>query len=366
MESTIFEYMGKYDYENVFLCQDRSVGLRAVIAIHDTTLGPATGGCRMWTYASEGAAIEDAMRLAKGMTYKYAAAGVNLGGGKVVVMGDPRTEKTEALFRSLGRFINRLGGIYITGEDVGTTLREMEYMRMETPYVITLPASWGGAGPISPATALGVVEAMQAALEQAYGSDTLAGRTVAVQGLGMVGYEAVRILREAGATVYAGDIDAAKVRRVVEEYGAIPVEDPNRMHALDVDVYCPCALGATINDQTIEELRCKVVAGSANNQLHEERHGDRLQEKGIWYAPDYVANAGGTIYDTDRLLPGGMNHERAMENVRRIRETTREVLRIARTEGIPTYRAADRYAERRIAQVAKAKALRAASDVQMR
>ncbi len=365
MESTIFEYMGKYDYENVFLCQDRSVGLKAVIAIHDTTLGPATGGCRMWTYDTEGAAIEDAMRLAKGMTYKYAAAGVNLGGGKVVVMGDPRTQKSEALFRSLGRFINRLSGIYITGEDVGTTLREMEYMRMETPYVITLPASWGGAGPISPATALGVVEAMKAACEEAYGSSSLSGRKVAVQGLGMVGYEAVRILHEEGAVVYAGDIDAGKVRRVVAEYGAIAVEDPNAMHALDVDVYCPCALGATINDRTIDDLRCKVVAGSANNQLHEERHGDLLQEKGIVYAPDYVANAGGTIYDTDRLLPGGMNHDRAMENVRRIGETTREVLRIAREEGIPSYLAADRYAERRIAAVAKSKALRASSDVRM-
>lgn len=236
---------------------------------------------------------------------------------------------------------------------------------METPYVITLPAAWGGAGPIAPATALGVVEAMRAALAEALGDDALGGRTVAVQGLGMVCHEVVRILREAGATVYAGDIDADKVRRVVEEFAAVPVEDPNAMHALDVDVYCPCALGATINDRTIEALRCRVIAGSANNQPHEERHGDRPQEKGIVYAPDCVANAGGTIYDTDRLLPGGMNHERAVENVRRIRETTRQILRIARKEGIPSCRAADRLAERRIQEVARSKALRTASDVRI-
>ena len=365
MESTVFSYMERYDYENVFLCQDRSVGLKAVIAIHDTTLGPATGGCRMWTYASEGDAIEDAMRLARGMTYKYAAAGVNLGGGKVVVIGDPRRERSEALFRSLGRFIHRLGGLYITGEDVGTTLREMEWMRMETPYVITLPAAWGGAGPISGATALGVVEAMEAACEEAFGTPDLHGRSVAVQGLGAVGYEAVRILTERGAKVFAGDIDDAKVRRVVAEYQAEAVADPNAMATLDVDVYCPCALGATLDDDTVPKLKCRVVAGSANNQLKAERHGDMIHAMGIAYAPDYIANAGGTIFDTDRLLPGGMQPERAMENVRRIGETTRKVFALARAEGIPTYLAADRYAEERIAAVAKSQALRTASGVRM-
>ncbi len=365
MESTIFRYMEQYDYENVFLCQDRSVGLKAVIAIHDTTLGPATGGCRMWTYAGEGDAIEDAMRLARGMTYKYAAAGVNLGGGKVVIMGDPRTDRSEGLFRSLGRFIHRLGGLYITGEDVGTTLREMEWMRMETPYVVTLPAAWGGAGPISGATALGVVEAMEAACEEAFGTPDLKGRSVAVQGLGAVGYEAVRILTERGAKVLAGDIDAAKVRRVVEEFGAGAVSDPNAMAVLPVDVYCPCALGATLNDETVPSLRCRVVAGSANNQLQAERHGDMLHQRGIWYAPDYVANAGGTIFDTDRLLPGGMQPDRAMENVRRIGDTMRQVFRLAKSEGIPTYLAADRFAERRIAEVGRSQALRRSGDVRM-
>jgi leucine dehydrogenase len=200
MES-ILAYMARYDYENLFICQDRSVGLQAVIAIHDTTLGPATGGTRMWTYPSEMHAIEDALRLARGMTYKYAAAGVNLGGGKCVIIGDPRREKSEMLFRALGRFINRLGGIYITGEDVGTTLREMEYMRMETPYVVTLPASWGGAGPIGGATAFGVVQGMKACVKAVSQSDSLEGRTVNVQGLGAVGSEVVPLLVKEGVRV---------------------------------------------------------------------------------------------------------------------------------------------------------------------
>lgn len=365
MKLPIFAYMEKYDHENVFICQDRSVGLKAVIAIHDTTLGPATGGCRMWTYDSEEDAIEDALRLARGMTYKYAAAGVNLGGGKAVVIGDPKTEKTEALFRSLGRFIDRLHGLYITGEDVGTTLREMEWMRMETPYVVTLPKEWGGAGPIAGATALGVVQGMRAAAMEVFGSEDLSGRSVAVQGVGMVGWEAVRILKEAGARVIVGDIDEAKVRAAQAEFGVEAAEDPNRMHALDVDIYCPCALGATINDTTVEEMRCKIVAGSANNQLHEERHGDILDERGIVYAPDYIINAGGTIFDTDRLLPGGMNPERAMKNVARIKETMAHILRISKTEGVPTYKAADRYAERRMAGVGAAKALRTRTIVDM-
>lgn len=365
VEFSVFSYMEKYDYENVVLCQDRSVGLKAVIAIHDTTLGPATGGCRMWPYASEAEAVEDALRLARGMTYKYAAAGINLGGGKVVIIGDPKTQKSEALFRSLGRFIHRFGGLYITGEDVGTTLRDMEYIRMETPYVVTLPESWGGAGPISPATALGVVQGMRAALEELYGTDELSGRTVAVQGLGAVGWEVVKLLTQAGAKVIVGDIDREKVEHAVHTFGVEAVSDPNRMHALAVDVYCPCALGGVINDRTVDELGCRIIAGSANNQLYAERHGDLLHQRGILYAPDYIINAGGTIFDTDRLLPGGMNPERAMANVRRIKETMKTIFAISKAEGIPTYQAADRYAERRIAAVSNAKALAKSSAVQM-
>jgi leucine dehydrogenase len=361
---TIFGYMHRYDYENVFICQDRAVGLRAVIAIHDTTLGPATGGTRMWTYPSEMDAIEDALRLARGMTYKYAAAGVNLGGGKCVVLGDPRREKSEMLFRALGRFINRLGGLYLTGEDVGTTLREMEYMRMETPYVVTLPASWGGAGPIGGATAFGVVQAMKACARAVYETDSLEGRTVAVQGLGAVGAEVVPRLVEAGARVAVADIDPEKVEAVRSRFPVVAVP-PDDIVGAAVDIFCPCALGGILNAETVPRLRAKIVCGSANNQLREEQDGDALEARGILYAPDYIVNAGGTIFDTDRMNPGGFNHERAMTNVARIFETMTSLIRIAREERIPTYRAADLLAERRIEAVRKARGLAAGGEARI-
>jgi leucine dehydrogenase len=363
MES-LFGYMERYDYENLVLCQDRTVGLRAVIAIHDTTLGPATGGTRMWTYDSETDAIEDALRLARGMTYKYAAAGVNLGGGKCVIIGDPRREKSEMLFRALGRFIHRLGGLYITGEDVGTTLREMEYMRMETPYVVTLPASWGGAGPIAGATAVGVVAGMKACARAVYGSESLEGRTVAVQGLGAVGSEMVPFLVKEGARVVATDIDQEKVDAAVSQFG-IDTVAPDGITEVASDIFCPCALGGIINAQTLSHLRAKIICGSANNQLKAERDGEEVAARGILYAPDYIVNAGGTIFDTDRLNPGGFNRERAMTNVSRISETMSSLIRISREEGIPTYRAADLLAERRIESVRKAKLLANRGDVPM-
>ncbi len=363
MES-IFAYMEGYDYENLFICQDRSVGLRAIIAIHDTTLGPATGGTRMWTYPSEMAAIEDALRLARGMTYKYAAAGVNLGGGKCVVLGDPRREKSEMLFRALGRFINRLGGIYITGEDVGTTLREMEYMRMETPYVVTLPASWGGAGPIGGATAFGIVQGMKACAEAVYGSEALEGRTVTVQGLGAVGSEVAPLLVKEGARVVVTDIDRERIEAVTRRLSVASVH-PDEIIGREADIFCPCALGGVINAETIPQLRVKIICGSANNQLRDERDGQEIHARGILYAPDYIVNAGGTIFDTDRLNPGGFNRERAMTNVSRIYETMSSLIRISREEGIPTYRAADLLAERRIEAVRKAKLLAAYGDTRM-
>ena len=363
MES-ILAYMERYDYENLLICQDRSVGLRAVIAIHDTTLGPATGGTRMWTYRSEMDAIEDALRLARGMTYKYAAAGVNLGGGKCVVIGDPRREKSEMLFRALGRFINRLGGIYITGEDVGTTLREMEYMRMETPYVVTLPASWGGAGPIGGATAFGVMQGMKACARAVYESESLEGRTVTVQGLGAVGSEVVPLLVKEGARVAVADIDREKVEAIANRF-SVPALHPDEIIGRDADIFCPCALGGIINAETIPRFKVKIICGSANNQLREERDGQAIEARGILYAPDYIVNAGGTIFDTDRLNPGGFNRERAMTNVSRIYETMSSLIRISRDERIPTYRAADLLAERRIEAVRKAKLLAARGEVRM-
>ena len=344
----VLSYMARYDYENLYFCQEKETGLRAIIALHDTTLGPATGGCRMWTYSHEDDAIEDALRLARGMTYKYAAAGINLGGGKCVVVGDPRTEKSEALFRALGRFIDRLGGTYITGEDVGTTLRDMEYIRMETPYVVTLPRELGGAGDIAPATARGTLQGMRAACLAAFGSADLSGRTVAVQGLGMVGAHVLAMLRAEGATVAVADIDGRRAADLAARHGATVVS-PDRIHSLDVDIYSPCALGAVVNDQTLPEFQCKVIAGCANNQLATIEHGDQLHERGIIYAPDYIINAGGTIFDTDRLQPGGFNEDRAWQHVDRILETTTHLLDVSAREGISTARAADLLAERRLA-----------------
>src|SRR2546425_11525437 len=264
-EGYIFDLMGQYDYENLFFCQEKSLGLKAIFAIHDTTLGPAGGGIRMWMYDTEADAINDALRLARGMTYKWAAAGANLGGGKCVIIGDPQRDKTEGLFRALGRFMHRLGGLFLAGPDVGTNLRDLEIMRMETPYVVTVPEPWGGPGDPSPATAFGVIRAMQACLKETYDSPDLQGRTVAVQGVGSVGEHAVALLVEAGAIVA---IERERAEHIAAQYN-VKLAHPAEIHSLPVDVYCPCALGAVLNDQTLPELHCKIVCGSANNQLAE-------------------------------------------------------------------------------------------------
>ena len=353
MES-ILGYMEKYDHENLFVCQDKALDFKAIIAIHDTTLGPATGGCRMWQYDNEMDAIEDALRLARGMTYKYAAAGVNLGGGKAVIVGDPKRKDREPIFRLLGKFINRLGGKYMTGEDVGTTLKDMEYIRMETEHVVTLPTYLGGAGDIAPMTAFGVIRAMQACCVSVYGSDSLEGKTVAVQGLGAVGHHAVGQLHGLGARMVVTDIDRDKVDTMVEKYGVEKVAS-EAIYDVDCDIFCPCALGGIINDDTLNRLKCKIICGSANNQLKEERHGDLLEEKGLVYAPDYIANAGGTIYDTDRLGVGGVSHERGRQKVSRIYENLERVFEIADRDKIPTYLAADRLAEERMQRIGEVK-----------
>ncbi len=348
MTEKIFDYMSHYGYEKVLLFQNEDVGLRAVLAIHSTVLGPAAGGCRMWTYASDLDAMEDAMRLARGMTYKYAAAGVNLGGGKVVIIGDPKTQKSEMLFRALGRFINNLRGEYLTGEDVGTTLQDMDYMRMETPYVITLSKASGGAGPIGGATAFGVLQAMKACAQETWGSANLQGRKIVVQGLGAVGYPMVEYLVQENAAVTIADIDAHKVEQVKQAFG-VNALDVRELFSADADIYCPCALGGVVNDETLPQFRVKIICGSANNQLRAERHGDELTRRGILYAPDYIANAGGTVFDTDRLW-GGVNAERGMSKVSKIFERMLQVIEISKTQNIPTYLAADHLAEERIAR----------------
>lgn len=362
MFAPVLDYLRRYSFKKVVLCNDTDSGLRAVIAIHSTALGPATGGLRMWTYASEQDAILDALRLARGMTYKYAAAGVNLGGGKAVIIGDPKRDKTEALFRAMGRMINQLGGEYITGEDVGTTLDDMEMLYAETDYVVTLPEHCGGAGDISPATALGSVEAMRACAQRVWNTSDLSGRTVALQGLGMVGWKALGLLVDAGASVTVTDIDPDKVRRAQAEHGVASV-GPDEIYDLDVEIFAPYALGGIINDETIPRLKSCVVAGAANNIFAEEHHAEELEERGMVYAVDFVANSGGTIFDTDRYRKGGFQPERAMANVRRIYKRIEEIFAIADREKVSFRRAAERLAEQRIEALNRVRLLEPADSV---
>ncbi|MFB5285357.1 branched-chain amino acid dehydrogenase [Peribacillus sp. Hz7] len=344
----VFQYLEKYDYEQVVFCQDKQSGLKAIIAIHDTTLGPALGGTRMWMYPSEDAAIEDALRLARGMTYKNAAAGLNLGGGKTVIIGDPLKDKNEEMFRAFGRYIQSLNGRYITAEDVGTTVEDMDLIHEETDYVTGISPTFGSSGNPSPVTAYGVYRGMKAAAKEAFGTDSLLGKTVAVQGVGNVAYHLCRHLAEEGALLIVTDINKKNVQRAVEEFGAKAV-DPADIYSVDCDIYAPCALGAVINDDTIVKLKAKVIAGAANNQLKEPRHGDLIHEKGIVYAPDYVINAGGVINVADELK--GYNRERALKKVEGIYDNIMKVIEIAKRDNLPTYRAADRMAEERIARM---------------
>lgn len=314
----IFKYMETYDYEQLVFCQDEQSGLKAIIAIHDTTLGPALGGTRMWTYDSEEAAIEDALRLAKGMTYKNAAAGLNLGGGKTVIIGDPRKDKNEEMFRAFGRYIQGLNGRYITAEDVGTTVEDMDIIHDETDYVTGISPAFGSSGNPSPVTAYGVYKGMKAAAKAAFGTDSLEGKTIAVQGVGNVAYNLCRHLHEEGASLIVTDINKESVKRAVEDFGARAV-DPGDIYSQACDIYAPCALGAVINDDTIKQLKAKVIAGAANNQLKETRHGDTIHEMGIVYAPDYVINAGGVINVADELY--GYNAERALKKLKASMQT---------------------------------------------
>ena len=356
MENTIFDLMETHDYENILFCQEKTLGLKAIIVIHDTTLGPAAGGIRMWPYQNEQDAIQDAVRLARGMTYKNAAAGLPFGGGKCVIIADPKKDKTEGLLRAMGRFIHRLNGLFLTGIDVGTTIQDMVLMRMETPYVVTVPESLGGPGNSAVATSFGIFQGIRACLKEVFGNPLPQGRTVAVQGIGAVGDELVKYLLNAGAAVTIADIDQQKVDTLASEY-KVNVVPPEKIHTLDVDVYSPCAMGSVLNEHTIPELGCKIVCGSANNQLATEQDGDRLAQRGILYAPDYIVSAGGVISGLDSLQPGGFNRQRAMDTVSHIYRTMGNVIAISKEQGIPTYRAADVLAEQRIATVRQVKSL---------
>jgi leucine dehydrogenase len=342
----LFSEMKTLGHEQLLLSHDPSCGYFGIIAIHDTTLGPALGGTRFWQYDSTEAALTDALRLARGMTYKAAVAGINLGGGKSVIVGDNKRVDREALFRAHGRFVESLGGRYITAEDIGTSPADMEYIKLETDHVAGL---LGLSGDPSPVTGYGVYVGMKAAAKVRWGSDSLAGKTVAVQGCGKVAYYLCQHLHGEGVKLIVTDIDAEKVKRVVRETGAAAVS-PDAIYDQQADVYAPCALGATINDGTLPRLKVEVIAGGANNQLAEDRHGDLLEARGILYAPDYVINGGGVInvYGELHRWPA----ERSQKKAGEIYDTLLRIFEIARREKIPTYRAADRLAEQRIAAVA--------------
>ncbi len=353
-ESSIFNQLSIFGHQKVVFCKDDDTGLRAIIAIHDTTLGPAVGGTRMWSYASEADALNDVLRLSQAMTYKAAITGLNLGGGKAVIIGDSRTDKSEALMRRYGKFIQNLNGSFITAEDVGTSPKDMEYIRMETKYVTGVPESIGGSGDPSPVTAKGVFMGIKACVKELYGTDNLAGRTVAVQGTGQVGENLVSLLRAENAKVFVSDINEERLGRVAKKYGAEAVNN-NNLFDLDFDIYAPCALGATVNSETIARMKCMIIAGSANNQLADEQSdGKLLLDKGILYAPDYLINAGGLINVYSELA--GYTKKRTMQLAENIYEATREVLKKSKIENIPTNIAANRIAEKRISDIRKIKA----------
>jgi leucine dehydrogenase len=341
----VFAEMQSESYEQLLFCHEPSCGYFGIIAIHDTTLGPALGGTRFWHYAGTDEAVTDALRLARGMTYKAAAAGLNLGGGKSVIIGDNRRSDREALFRAHGRFVDSLGGRYITAEDIGTSPADMEFVRRETDYVAGLQNL---SGDPSPVTGYGVYVGMKAAAKQRWGNDSLAGRTVLVQGAGKVAVALCRCLHREGAKLVITDIDAAKLKAAVEEFGARPVA-VEAIYDQPGDIYAPCALGATINDDTLKRLKVEIIAGAANNQLAEERHGVALEKQGLLYAPDFVINSGGLInvYGELERWP----QERAQRKAQEIYDAILKVFAIAARDAIPSFQAADRLAEERIAAV---------------
>lgn len=350
----IFEYMEQSGHEQLIFCFDKGSGLKAIVAIHDTSLGPALGGCRMWKYDNEEEAVIDALRLSRGMTYKNSAMGLNLGGGKTVVIGDPRRDKTEELFRSLGRFIESLGGRYITAEDVGTGTDDIGIVRQETDFVAGVPDK---SGDPSPATAFGVYRGMKACVKAVYGNESLRDRTVAVQGVGSVGYYLCRHLHDEGARLIVSDIYPDRLDLAVGDFGAQTVP-PDQIWSVECDIFSPCALGAVVNDQTIDQFKCRIIAGSANNQLNECSHGDQLHAKGILYAPDFVINGGGVTNVAHEFHPAGYNRERAYSQVATIYDKIWRIIEISRSQNIPTYLAADIMAEERLEKIGRLSRIR--------
>ena len=355
IDFSLFSSLESYGHEEIVVCSRPEVGLKAIIAIHDTTLGPSLGGTRMWPYESEEAAMKDVLRLSRGMTYKSAISGLNLGGGKAVIIGDPQTDKSEMLFRAFGRFVDGLGGRYITAEDVGMTELEMEWIYSETKYVTGIPKSLGGSGNPSPVTAYGVYMGMKASAKKAYGSDSLKGKKVAVQGAGNVASHLARYLSKEGAEIYITDIYKEKAKKVAEEVSGTFV-DPDDIYDVDMDVFSPCALGGVINDDAISRISCDIIAGGANNILDDEvKHGEDLIDRGILYAPDYVINAGGVINISSELE--GYDEGRAMQKTERIYDTVLDIFDYAEENSVTPVNASNRLAEERIESVKNLKSI---------
>ncbi|MEW6724371.1 MAG: Glu/Leu/Phe/Val dehydrogenase dimerization domain-containing protein [Bacillota bacterium] len=346
-----FDEMEKQGHEQLVFCHDKSSGLKAIINIHDTTMGPALGGCRMWNYATEAEAVYDGLRLSRGMTYKSAASGDSYGGGKAIIWGDPKEDKSEELFRAFGQFVESLNGRFITGTDVGTVANDFAISKVETDYLVALPESYGGSGDSSILTALGVWQGMKACAQEVWGTNSLSGKTVAVQGVGKVGHHLVDHLYDEGANVIIADVNESYIERIITKYPQTRAVAPEEIYGVDCDIFSPNALGAVINDETLPRLRCKIIAGAANNVLAEERHGDELHQLGILYAPDYVINAGGLIQVADELH--GFDPNRARRKVANIYNSLLRIFEVARRDSIPTYRAADVMAEERIAAVGR-------------
>jgi len=342
------------NHEQVSFFYEKESGLKAIVAIHSTTLGPALGGLRMWPYATDEEALVDVLRLSQGMTYKAAAAGLKLGGGKAVIIADPKKDKSDYLFRAFGKAVHSLGGRYITAEDVGTDVHDMETIRMETPFVTGVDRDHGGSGNPAPFTAYGTFMGLKAGVERKLGVTTTKGLTVAIQGMGNVGWELAKLLIDEGARIVATDIDDGRLEQAKAELGVHSVVKPNEIYSVDCDVFAPCALGAVINDETVEILKAKVIAGSSNNQLKEHRHGEILDKLGILYVPDYVLNAGGLINVYTEL--GVYSRTRSLRFCKKIYHNCNKVFDISERDGIPSFLAADRMAQERVEHFGRMKA----------
>ena len=343
----MFDQLADGGHEKVVWGHDEKVGLRAIIAIHSTALGPALGGVRLRPYPDEQTALVDVLRLARGMTYKAAAAGLDLGGGKAVILGNPGVHEREGLLRSYGRLVDSLGGRYITAEDVGTGQADMDVIRTETPHVTGVSEHLGGSGDPSPATALGVLYAIRAVAQALWDEPSIEGRHVVVLGVGKVGSALVGHLVAGGAKVSVADVDQVRVRAMVDGFGATPL-DVGDVLVQPCDILAPCALGAVLNSTTISRLRARAICGSANNQLADPADAVRLADAQVLYAPDYVVSAGGIINIAEELRPGGYDRARARAAVAAVGRTTARVLSDAASNGITSLEAADRMAETRL------------------